>query len=171
MTPAPGRPRVIYATIYPPRPGRVETFVTRELLREYVAGERGFDLCAVIASAHRESPGEKMLREFPTVPAKLVFLETEHAGVRAEEISFCKERLPELLMAEEFDWLLFMDANVWTPIAQVPEWIGLSALALFFPTDPWGVPPGWYGLRLWRSGQAGVPASSESRSFLALPPH
>jgi hypothetical protein len=118
---------VVYATIYPPKPERVETFVTRELLREYVAAERGFELRVVIASAHRgslEKAGE-VLREFPTVPAKLVFLETEHAGVRAEEISFCKERLPELLMAEEFDWLLFMDADVWTPIAQVPEWIGI----------------------------------------------
>lgn len=118
---------MVYATIYPPKPERVETFVTRELLREYVAAEREFDLSVVIASAHRASLEEagKILWEFPTVRSKLVYLETEHAGVRAEEISFCKERLPEMLAAEAFDWLLFMDADVWTPIAQIPEWIGI----------------------------------------------
>lgn len=45
----PTRPRVIYATIYPPDPeGRAETLVTRELLRGYVAAEREFDLSVVI---------------------------------------------------------------------------------------------------------------------------
>jgi hypothetical protein len=127
MTASPARPRVIYATIYPPKPDRGETFVTRELLREYTAGERAFDLSVVIASAHRASleVAAKVLREFPAISGKLIFLETEHAGVRAEEISFCKAKLPELLAGEAFDWLLFMDADVWTPIAQVPEWMEL----------------------------------------------
>jgi len=122
------RPRVIYATIYPPNPeGRAETFVTRELLREYAAEERGFDLSVVIASAHPASlaAAEKVLAEFPAVPARLIHLETEHAGIRPEEISFCKEKLPERLMAEEFDYLLFMDADVWTPISQVAGWIAI----------------------------------------------
>jgi hypothetical protein len=92
-----------------------------------VAAEREFALSVVIASAHRASleVAEQVLREFPTVPAKLLHLETAHAGVRAEEISFCKELLPQRLMEEEFDYLLFMDADVWTPIAQVPEWMGI----------------------------------------------
>ena len=123
-----GKPHVTYATIYPPNPeDRAETSVTRELLREHAAAERGFSLSVVIASAHPAAleTAAKVLAEFPTVPATLPHLETEHAGVRAEEISFCKEQLPQRLLAENFDYLLFMDADVWTPIAQVPEWISI----------------------------------------------
>lgn len=119
---------MVYATIYPPEPaGRAEMTITRELLREYGAVEREFELRVVIASAHRaalEAAG-RVLAEFPVVPGKLLDLETEHAGVRAEEISFCKEQLPMRLMEEEWDYLLFMDADVWTPMAQVPGWMGM----------------------------------------------
>ncbi len=127
--PAPGtRPRVTYATIYPPEPeGRAETFVTRELLREYAAGGHSFELSVAIGSAHPAAleAAREVLAEFPAVPARLLHLETGHAGVRAEEIAFCKEALPHRLMAGEFDYLLFMDADVWTPISQVGAWIGI----------------------------------------------
>ena len=43
--------------------------------------------------------------------------------MRAEEISHCKERLAAHLAGEAFDYLLFMDADIWTPLRQIPGWI------------------------------------------------
>lgn len=119
---------VIYATIYPFDPAeRSETWVTRELIREYLAEARGWRLEVVIASAHAEGlvAARAVLAEFPEVTAEFWHLETPYAGTREEEISFCKEELPKRLAVKEgWDWLLFMDADVWTRIAPVVAWMG-----------------------------------------------
>lgn len=127
MDPVPARQRVIYATIYPPNPAkRAETFVTRELVREYLAAPRAWRLEVVIASAHAASldAARAVMAEFPQVPADFWYLETKYAGTRAEEISYCKEQLPlRLAQRPGWDWLLFMDADVWTRISQVDDWM------------------------------------------------
>lgn len=119
--------RVVFATIYPRDPTRrSETFVTAELIREYLEKPRGWQLEVVIASAHREAldAARAVMREFPDLPALFLHFETEYAGTRPEEIAYCKEQLPLRLAAYPgWDWLLFMDADVWTRIAAVDEWM------------------------------------------------
>ncbi len=120
-------PTVVYATIYPQDPtARSETWVARELIREYLAEARSWRLEVVVASAHAEAlvAARAALAEFPEVPADFWHLETAYAGTRAEEISFCKEELPRRLAQKEgWDWLLFMDADVWTRIGPVAAWM------------------------------------------------
>lgn len=127
MSTAHDRPCVVYATIYPPKPdGRSETFVTRELVREYLSKPREWRLEVVIASAHAASldAARTVMAEFPEIPAEFWHMETKYAGTRAEEISYCKEQLPlRLAQKPGWDWMLFMDADVWTRIGQVDSWM------------------------------------------------
>lgn len=122
------RETVCLATIWPRDPhGRSEAFVLGELLREYGAREREWALRVVVASAHREAleVARGVMAGFADIRADFWWMETEHAGTRPEEISFCKEQLPPRLAAERgWDWLLFYDADVWTRLGQVPEWMG-----------------------------------------------
>jgi hypothetical protein len=118
---------VCLTTLWPHDPGaRSEDFVLREFLREYFSRERDWALRVVVASAHREAveAARGVLAEFPSVRAEFWWLETAYAGSRPEEISYGKEQVAWLLsMLPGWDWLFFFDADVWTRIAQVPEWI------------------------------------------------
>jgi GR25 family glycosyltransferase involved in LPS biosynthesis len=118
---------VCLATIWPQNPsGRSEDFVLRELLKEYASIKRDWILRLVVASAHRSAldVAKRLLAEFPNVEAQFWWMETAYAGTRAEEISFCKEQLPMRLAADSaWDWLYYYDADVWTPIGQIEEWI------------------------------------------------
>ena len=120
-----GEPVVCVATIWPGNPGdRAEDFVLRELLAEHA--REAWRLRLVVASAHRSGleAARAVCGEFPAVPVEFWFLETEYAGTRPEEISFCKEELARrLAILPGWEWLYFYDADVWTQIGQVPEWM------------------------------------------------
>lgn len=119
---------MLFSTIYPERlDARNELFITRQFLTEYRLARLPFTLRVFIASAHRNSvdAARVLEEEFPEIGMQFLEIETEHKGTRSEEISFCKEYLPERLTKENFDYLLFMDADVWTSISQVQGWISL----------------------------------------------
>lgn len=97
-----------------------------ELIREYLARVREWSLRVVVSSAHTEALeiARAVMDEFPSVPAEFWHFETAYAGKREEEISFCKEQLPKRLgETSGWEWLWFYDADVWTRLAQVPEWM------------------------------------------------
>ncbi len=123
------RETICLATIWPRDPhGRSEDFVLGELLKEYETRERNWSLRVVVASAHQSAleVAREVTGRFPDIRADFWWMETEHAGRRAEEISFCKEQLPLRLAAEPgWDWIFYYDADVWTRITQVPEWIDI----------------------------------------------
>ena len=123
------RDTVCLATIWPVDPTeRAEDFILRELLAEYAEAARVWSLRVVVASAHRGAldVARAVCAEFPCVAAEFWYLETEYAGTRGEEISFCKEQLPlRLAAAQGWDWLLYYDADVWTRIAQVDAWMAI----------------------------------------------
>lgn len=120
------RPRVILASVYPPDPAlRSEDYITEMLLREYEAEEAEFELEVVIGSAHAHAlqVAAKVLGRFPHIRHRLINLDSEYTGRRGEEISFCKQTLCAELVKHSFDYLMFLDADVWTSIRQVPAWI------------------------------------------------
>ena len=119
-------PKILFATIYPPNPAaRSELFTTELLLKEYLKFKPAFDLSVLIVSAHPTPLDEarELMAQYPSIPARFTHIKTRYAGHRPEEISYCKEQLSKQLAREDFDYLLFMDADVWTAIRQVPKWI------------------------------------------------
>lgn len=119
-------PHVVYATIYPSDPQKQSgSFITAELLKEYLALCPPWKLSMVIASAHQAALQEArtVLAAFPAVDCEFVHFPSAYPPASEEEISHCKEQLSLLLNDRGWDWLLFMDADVWTPLSQVSAWM------------------------------------------------
>jgi len=113
--------RVIFATLYPSFAGRrCELEITKAMLSTSLPD---IALSALIASAHKE-PLERAQAEFASlnVPIEYVYLPTDYTR-RGEEISHGKQELVKLLAQTDADYILFMDADVWTPLEKLPEWI------------------------------------------------
>jgi len=113
---------VIFGTVYPAFAGRrCEFEITKAMLSTPL---QDIALSALIVSAHAE-PLEKAKAEFASlsVPIEYVHLPTRYAGKRKEEISYCKRHITKRLWESGSDYILFMDADVWTSLEGLPEWI------------------------------------------------
>ncbi|SKB07875.1 hypothetical protein SAMN02745166_04806 [Prosthecobacter debontii] len=119
-------PRVLLTCLYPPDPeSKCELFITEALIREYLQQPSDYDLSILIGSAHKSSlelAGD-MLQAYPQVPYQLLHFRNSYTGRRAEEIASCKQLLLKATLNQPFDFLLFLDADVWTSIRAVPDWI------------------------------------------------
>ena len=120
-------PIIVLATLFPMNSEeRSEQYVLRKLISEYLTTKPKFELRVHVYSAHLEGVNAALtiLAKYP-IKSNVIHIHTSYAGQRAEEISFCKEFLSHHLAAIQCDYILYMDADVWTSIRQVESWIAL----------------------------------------------
>lgn len=125
------KPTVAFVTLYPSYAGdRRELGNTRAFFEQYAQTDWPFELGLLVGSAH-EAPlraCREMIdsdRCFESCAwTSTVFIDSQYAGTRAEEISDCKQKLATEAPKHKWDYLLFVDADIHFSLRYVPEWIG-----------------------------------------------
>lgn len=126
------RPRLLFATLLPPYLGlHFEDQILRKLVEEYVGGfSKMYDLRLLLASAHPDVLDEARAIVGPSgVPVEYLhvpFVMQDHFSVRrGHEIAFGKQYLLRHLRPETFDYLMYIDSDIYISFADYDRLIRL----------------------------------------------
>ena len=138
------RQRVMFSTLYPQQLAKLrEDQNTLDLVREYLHSFTDkYDLEVFSGSAHRDAV--KSMQELLAcydVPHEVCLIPYEHKpeydARRAHEIGFCKQWLASQWRRRAFDYLLFLDADIYVSFADVDKCIQLIDDPMTFVRIPY----------------------------------
>jgi len=118
-------PTVLFSSLYPADPMLRQEFRVLDLLaREYAEGNYPFRLEFLLASAHRTVAlaAQRILQKYPMY-AQCFHLVHGYSGYREGEITCGKQLLAKLWESQTYDYLWYMDSDMWMSCDNIVECI------------------------------------------------